>query len=180
MNNTVLLVKIIIRHIKFRLQILDNAVRLVKFHCFNQLTGEVTKFNKCLETLVLCCSPIETELAGSVIFLEENLIVRHEKAVITQIRRNLHLNAVSGLCIHISAMLMTDLRREFADCFMECRFQVKAVLGNNHCTIAIELIALDNRTKHHIRVLFKIFVDRQTVSRFTNMYPIGNIGHFGK
>ena len=27
-------------------------------------------------------------------------------------------------------------------------------------------------------MLFKVFVDRQTVSRFTYMYPIGNIGHF--
>ena len=81
---------------------------------------------------MLCCSFIKTELAGSVIFLEEHLIVRHKKAVITKIRRNLHLNAVSGLSIHISATLMTDLRRELTDCFMECRFQVKAVLSNNH------------------------------------------------
>ena len=28
-------------------------------------------------------------------------------------------------------------------------------------------------------MLFKILVDRQTVSRFTDMNPIGNIGHFG-
>ena len=75
---------------------------------------------------------------------------------------------------------MTDLRREFADCFMECRFQVKAVLSDNHSATAVELVALDHRTKHHIRVLFKILVDRQTVSRFTDMNPIGNIGHFGK
>ena len=27
-------------------------------------------------------------------------------------------------------------------------------------------------------MLFKILVDRQTVSRFTDMNPIGNIGHF--
>ena len=178
MNNTVLLVEIIIHHIQLCLQILNNAVRLVKFHCFDQLTGEITKLNKRLKTLVLRCSLIETELAGGVIFLEENLIVRHKKAVITQIRRNLNLNAVSGLSIHISATLMTDLRRELSDSFMKCRFQVKAVLGDNHCTAAVELVALDHSAKHHIGVLFKILVYWQTVSNFTDVYPIGNIGHF--
>ena len=129
---------------------------------------------------MLRCSFIETELAGSVIFLEEHLIIRHKKAIITQIGRNLYLNAVSGLCIHISATLMADLRRELANSFMECCFQVEAVLCDNHSSAAVELVALDHRTKHHIRVLFKILVDWQTVSRFTDMNPIGNIGHFGK
>ena len=175
-----LLVEIIVCHIQLCLQILNNAVRLVKFHCFDQLTGEITKLNKCLETLVLCSTLVKTELTGSIIFLEEDLIVRKEKAVITQFRRNLHLHTVSRFRIHISATLMTDLRRQLSDRFMERRSQVKTVLSDNHSTAAVELITLDHCTKHHIRVLFKVFVDRQTVSRFTDMNPIGNIGHFGK
>lgn len=62
---------------------------------------------------------------------------------------------------------------------MERRSQVKAVLSDNHCTAAVELISLNNCTKHHIGVLFKVFVDRQSVLSLPNVYPIGNIGHFG-
>ena len=128
---------------------------------------------------MLCSTLIETELTGSVILFEEHLIVRKEKAVITQFRGNLHLHTVSRFRIHISATLMTDLRRQLFDCFMERRSQVKAVLSDNHCTAAVELVALDHRTKHHIGVLFKVFVDRQSVLSLPNVYPIGNIGHFG-
>ena len=75
---------------------------------------------------------------------------------------------------------MTDLRRELANSFMECCFQVEAVLCDNHSSAAVELVALDHRAKHHIRVLFKVFVDRQSVFSLPDMYPIRNIGHFGK
>ena len=132
-----LLIEIIVCHIQLCLQILDNAVRLVKLHRFDQLTGEVTKLNKRLETLVLCCSLIETELTGSVILFEEHLIVREEKAVITQFRGNLHLHTVSRFRINISATLMTDLSGELANRFMECRAKVKTVLSDNHSTAAV-------------------------------------------
>ena len=69
---------------------------------------------------MLCCSRIETELTGNGILFEEHLIVRKEKAVITQFRGNLHLHTVSRFRINISATLMTDLRRQLSDCFMEC------------------------------------------------------------
>ena len=85
MDKTIFLVKIVICDIELSLQIFDYAVRLVKLLCFNQFSCQVTQFNKRFEPLMLCRSLIKTELAGGIVFLEIHLIIRHKKAVISQL-----------------------------------------------------------------------------------------------
>ena len=61
---------------------------------------------------------------------------------------------------------------------MQQCFQVCPLKRNDHSAVcfAVQLVSLDHITKHHVGVLLVILVDRNTVLRLTDMYPIGQLG----
>ena len=132
-DKPILIIEVIIGLSEFCLQISDNAVRLVKLLSLNKLTGNTPQLDKSLVSAELCVFLVKPLLKGNSVFLEIDSIVLHKETEITQIRRYLHRKPLFGLSINVTGFVMTDLRRQLADCFVQSRFQVKTVLSNDHC-----------------------------------------------
>ena len=133
MDKPILIIEVIVGLAEFCLQISDNAVGLVKLLSLNKFTGNIPQLDKSLVSAELCVLFVKTLFKGNSIFLEIDCIVLHKEAEITQIGRYLHRKPLFGLSINVTGFVMADLRRQLADRFMKCRFQVKTVLGNDHC-----------------------------------------------